>query len=378
MYQRGTKLKPLTLALQDLTGIRTVFLRRQTRRGGTHLLLVGTVEGLSIARLIHGADPARPETALARAARLVADIKNEVLVGSFEPPSTLAGVLHAAQAGVRKLERAELIRSSTAQSRFRWLRRGIDFCSGNNLPCNQLALTRWILQTGRGSRERRERITASKCLAQAAGFELDLSIEAKFSTKHAEHKRHSTFNEDLTVQALDLLCSRDYAAGWALSFCFCTGIRLRGALAINTDDLNCRLVIGSVIRYWDGKVGRQRQSEAIISTEPSWIDLRVFPPELTFAPWNRIANTHEHNQLEQLATKLLNRATTVVGTQRNLVAARHLRRLATRRLLIAGVHPLQVCSAVGTSLPILENHYSDLFTSEASKAVKACMAGPLL
>jgi hypothetical protein len=153
---------------------------------------------------------------------------------------------------------------------------------------------------------------------------------------------------------------------------------LRGALAINTDDLNCRLFIGTVIRYWDGKVGRQRQSEAIISTEPSWIDLRVFPPELTFAPWNRIANTHEHNQLEQLATKLLNRATTVVGTQRNLVAARHLRRLATRRLLIAGVHPLQVCSAVGTSLPILENHYSDLFTSEASKAVKACMAGPLL
>jgi len=161
MYQRRTKLKPLTLALQDLTGIRTVFLRRQTRRGGTQLLLAGSVEGFSIACLLHGADPARPETALSRAAKLVADIKNEVLLGSVEPPSTLAGVLHAAQAGVRKLERAELIRSSTAQSRLRWLRRGIDFCSESNLPCNQLALTKWILQTGRGSRERRERITAA-------------------------------------------------------------------------------------------------------------------------------------------------------------------------------------------------------------------------
>lgn len=353
-----------------------MFLRRQTRRGATQLLLAGTVEGLSIARLIQGADPARPEMALARAARLVAEIKKEFLVGSVEPPSTLAGVLQVAQASVRKLGSAELIRSSTAQSRLRWLRRGIEFCSENNLPCNQLALTRWILQTSRGSRERRERITASKCLAQAAGFELDLPIEAKFSTKHADHKRHSTFNEDLTVKALDQLCSRDYEAGWALSFCFCTGIRLRGALAINTDDLDCRIGIGTVIRYWDGKVGRQRQSEAIISTEPPWIDLRIFPPDLTFAPWSRIANLHEHNQLEQLATKLLNRATTVLGTQSNLVGARHLRRLATRRLLVAGVHPLQVCSAIGTSLPILEKHYSDLFASEASKAVKACIAEP--
>ena len=174
--------------------------------------------------------------------------------------------------------------------------------------------------------------------------------------------------------ALKVLKQRDYAAAWALSFCYATGIRLRGVLAINPDDLQQEIRVGSVIRYWDGKVGRQKLSEAIVSKEVDWLFLQTLPSTIKFDPWVRVACADEHNALELQASRLLNRVASILGDQNRWVAARYLRRLVTRRLLIAGVHPLQVCKTIGTSLPMLEARYADLFASEAVVAIRNCMS----
>lgn len=373
MYQRGTKLSPLSQALQEISGVSTVFLRRQTRRGATNLLVVGHLSGFPISRRIPDADPRRPEAALGKAAQLLKQIQSErQMAGSSETfDKSLTGVFQRARADVLVLERAELIRSATAQSRLRWLRRAVQFLNEREWSCEQRTLHEWIIQVERGSRERRERITASRSLARASGFEFDVKPEARFSSRHAPLIATYSINEQATLSALRLLSKRDRAAGWALSLCYATGIRLRGALAINPDDLMNSIHIGSVIRYWDGKVGRQRQSEAIVSSDVDWLSLGSLPERLWLAPWFRAATAEEHNRLELEASRLLNRVVTVLGEQNKWVAARYLRRLATRRLLLAGVHPLQVCAAIGTSLPILEKRYSDLFSSEAALAVRA-------
>lgn len=376
MYQRGIKLGSLSKALQAISGISTVYLRRQTRRGSTHLLLVGQISGLSISRRISDVDPQRPESALAQAWTLIQAIELEAKSGSLQLLSDrrLDSVLRVAKAEVVALERAELIRSSTAQSRLRWLNRGISFLADRSWTCEQRSLHQWILETDRGSRERRERITASRCLARAAGFEFEVKPETRFSTRHAAIQTSSSIDEKTTLDCLRSLSRRDPRAGWALSFCYATGVRLRGALSINPDDLLTELSVGSAVRYWDGKVGRQRQSEAIISAPVDWLSLSELPGDLFLAPWNRIATAEEHHGLERQASRISNKVTTVLGQNGRWVAARYLRRLATRRLLIAGIHPLQVCSAIGTSLPLLQKRYSDLLLSETSSAIMRHLA----
>ena len=376
MYQRGIKLSPLSQALHELSGVKTVFLRRQTRRGSTHLLLVGQVSGLSFSRRISDTNPSRPETALAKAVQLVKQIELDSQSGRtlVVADRTLDGIRRRAQENIVASERAELIRSSTAQSRLRWIRRGIAFLMEREWVCDQRGLEQWVLQTDRGSRDRRERLTASRALAAVAGFEFVVKPEARFASTHAPLAKAQPVDEEASVSALKILTQQDYAAGWALSFCYATGIRLRGVLAINPEDLLQEIRVGSVIRYWDGKVGRQKLSEAIVSKDVDWLSLRTLPSTIKLAPWFRVARADEHNALELQASRLLNRVATILGDQNRWVAARYLRRLVTRRLLIGGVHPLQVCKAIGTSLPILEKRYSDLFASEAVVAIRSRMS----
>jgi integrase len=376
MYQRGIKLGPLSQALHELSGIKTVFLRRQTRRGMTHLLLVGKVSGISFSRRIPEADPTRPEAALAKAVQLIKQIGVDGLSGSAFSVAdrTLEAIHRRARQSIVAEEHAELIRSSTAQSRLRWIQRGASFLEEKGWGCEQRTLEQWILQTDRGSRVRRERLTAARTLAEATGFEFVVKPEAKYSTKHAPLVQTKPIDEKATLAALKRLTQSDYPAGWAMSFCYATGIRLRGVMAINPADLEQEIRVGSVIRYWDGKVGRQKLSEAIISTDIDWLSLQQLPNDLTLAPWFRVARADEHNALVLQASRIRNRVATILGDQNRWVAARYLRRLVTRRLLIAGVHPLQVCKTLGTSLPILEKRYADLFVSEAVVAIKSCMS----
>jgi hypothetical protein len=376
MYQCGTKLRALSQALQEISGVQTVWLRRQTRRGATNLLLVGQVSGISFSRRIPDADPHRPERAIAKSLLLLKQIQSESANGRFSKllDKSLTHLLHRARSEVLVLERNELIRSATAQSRLRWLHRAIQFLDDRNWSCEQHTLQEWILQTHRGSRERRERITASRALARVSGFEFEVKPEARFSSRHAPLIATHSVNEQAMLLALQELARRDREAGWVLAVCYSTGIRLRGVLSVNPEDLKKKIVIGSVIRYWDGKVGRQRQSEAIVSVNVDWLALGSVPESLWLAPWYRSANAQEHNQLELQASRIVNRVATVLGEQNKWVAARYLRRVATRRLLLAGVHPLQVCAAIGTSLPVLEKRYSDLFSSEAALAIRATLA----
>ena len=331
---------------------------------------------MSFSRRIPDADPCRPESAIAKSLSLLKQIQSESAPGSASKllDKSLTDVLQSARSEVLDLEKNELIRSATAQSRLRWLNRAILFLDDRNWSCEQHTLHEWILQTHRGSRERRERITASRALARSSGFEFEVKPEARFSSRHAPLIHAHSVNEDATLLALQQLAVRDKEAGWVLAVCYSTGIRLRGVLAVNPDDLEKEIGIGSVIRYWDGKVGRQRQSEAIVSANVDWLALGSVPESLMFAPWYRSANAQEHNQLELQASRLVNRVATVLGEQNKWVSARYLRRFVTRRLLLAGVHPLQVCAAIGTSLPVLEKRYSDLFSSEAALAIRATLA----
>ena len=359
--------------MQEATGCSDLWLRRQSRRGTTHLLLVGTIQGIRISKRVPGADPAHPQQALAAALALVQEVRAN---RSTRPPQAVAigpwrrlelRALHA----INQLEEAQLLRPGTAACRARWVRRATLYLMDQRWPVSQSSLHIWVTQSPQGSRERRERLTAARSLAVAAGFTFEASSEARFTRRGLPSPAVSqvlTRDDQVSVDVFRRLVASDPDTAWAVGMCLATGARLMGVMAMHPADLlqlaASGAPVGDSVRYWDSKQGRRKINRAILSLDLSAdICLGAVPQEFreVLMPWNRPASPDEHERARLAAARVHQRLRVICGADARHLGARWLRHLACLRLLRSGMPPVQVAAAVSTSLARLEERYGQFF-----------------
>ena len=368
----------VSATLQRLCGCPDLWLRRQSRRGSTHLLLVGVIDGVRVSKRVPGADPAHPRLALPAALDLAREIRAN---RSTRPPEAVAvgpwrrielRALHA----INQQEEAQLLRPGTAACRARWIRRATLFLMDRRWPVSQSNLHIWVTQSPQGSRERRERLTAARGLAMAAGFPFAASSEARFTRRGQLPPAISqvlTRDDQLAIDVFRRLLAADPATAWPVGMCLATGARLMGVMAMHPGDLahlaSSGAPIGDSVRYWDSKQGRRKINRAILSLDlSSDICLSAVPPEFRDAlmPWNRKATSDEHERARLAAARVHQRLRVICGADARHLGARWLRHLACMRLLRSGLSPVQVAAAISTSLPRLEERYGQFFPHAAS------------
>lgn len=363
----------ISAELQQLSGCPDLWLRRQSRRGTTHLLLVGVIDGVRVSKRVPGADPDHPRQALPAALALAKEVRAN---RSTRPPQAVVVgplrrmELRALQA-IRELEEAQLLRPGTAACRARWVRRASLYLMDQRWPVSQSSLHSWVTQSPQGSRERRERLTAARGLAAAAGFTFEASSEARFTRRGQPSPAVSlvlTRDDQQALKVFRVLMAADPATAWPVAMGFATGARLMGVMAMHPGDLlqlaSSGAPVGDSVRYWDSKRGRRKINRAIISLDLSAeICLGSVPQEFreVLMPWNRPASPDEHERARLAAARVHQRLRVICGADARHLGARWLRHLACLRLLRSGMPPVQVAAAMSTSLPRLEERYSQFF-----------------
>lgn len=375
-------------ALQEATGCPDLWLRRQSRRGTTQLLLVGVIDGLRVSKRVPGADPAQPHLALPAALALAEAIRAQ---GSTRPPQAMAAepwrqIEQRALQAVQQLEQAQMLRPGTAACRARWLRRASLDLMAQRRPVSQTSLHQWVTLSPQGSRERRERLTAARGLATAAGFDFVAGSEARFSRHGQPSPAVSlvlTRDDQLAVAVFRRLVAADPATAWPVGMGLATGARLMGVLAMHPADLlqlaSSGAAPGDSVRYWDSKRGRRKINRAILSLDLSAeICLGAVPPEFrdVLMPWNRPATPTEHERARLAAARVHQRLRVICGAEARHLGARWLRHLACLRLLRSGMAPVQVAAAISTSLPRLEERYGQFFAKAVAGPQGQAAASP--
>ncbi|MCS5705163.1 hypothetical protein NZK27_03055 [Synechococcus sp. FGCU-3] len=364
--------------LQQRCGCSDLWLRRQSRRGSTHLLLVGVIDGVRVSKRVAGADPAHPRLALPAALELAREIRANRATRPPEPEAVGAWrriELRALQS-IREEQEAHLLRPGTAACRERWVRRAVRFLMDRGWPVSQANLHIWVTQSPQGSRERRERLTAARGLAAAAGFAFAASSEARFCRRGQpppEISQVLTRDDQAAVETFRRLLAVDPSTAWPVAMGLATGARLMGVMAMHPADLaqlaSSGAPIGDSVRYWDSKQGRRKINRAIISLDLS-SDLCLGSVSQEFLevlmPWNRPANPDEHERARLAAARVHQRLRVICGPDARHLGARWLRHLACMRLLRSGMPPVQVAAAISTSLPRLEERYGQFFPHGAS------------